>query len=135
MLSIRKSVVIISCVLQALCCVGCAPPPRIDVSASLEGGRVIFNIDHHHINGLLRFQVRDSSGNLLWDLDLSYERSRRIEYGVLPTKGGRPAKQVYPPANTTLLDIRGTTVQILIEYQYDAPWPSSGTFQKTIAIP
>ena len=131
----RWAVAFFTCVIPALLCAACVPPPEIDVTVAIEGDRVVFDIDHRHVNGLTRFQVHDQAGALLWDLNLSYERGHRIEYGRLPPGGSTPARQAHPPDSAEPPDIRGTTVQVSVQYQYDRPHPATSTFSKAIAVP
>jgi hypothetical protein len=101
----------------------------------VEGDKVIFNVPHSGVNGLLGFRVDDEAGQVLWDVRLAYEEGHRFTYGVLPTGGNMPAKQKYPDSDRPPVDIRGKTVIVSIQYQYDSPAPSAGTFKKTVRIP
>lgn len=115
--------------------VGCGQLPRIDVSPVVENERIVFDVQHSGINGILGFRVEDDAGELLWDVRTSYEKGRKITYGVLPPGGNRSARQEFPPQGQPPPDIRGKTVTVCVEYQYDSPAPSSGTVRKTIRIP
>lgn len=115
---------------------GCKPAPKVDVSVSIEDDEVVFNIQASGINGLLRFRVEDSEANLLWDVDLGYEKGTRIIYGVLPVNGSTPADQVFPPNRRRPSPIRGKRVAVFINYQFDDCFtPSSRYLKKTVIIP
>jgi hypothetical protein len=127
------SILAISLIITSL--VGCGQKPRLDASAEIRKDRIIFVLSIKDINVLLHFRVKDESGNQIWDVHLSYDMSHEIEYGVLPTNGNMAARQLFPPEDKQPVNIRGKTVIVSIEYQYDAIAPSAGTFKKTLKIP
>ena len=115
---------------------GCGQRPRLDVQVAVEGGRVVFDIPRTDVNGLLGFWVKDEAGVVLWRVDLSYEKGRRITYGVLPAGGNAAARQVVPADGAAPPDIRGRRVVVRVTYQYDElTAPSAGNFEKTVQVP
>jgi hypothetical protein len=117
--------------MSALFLCGCGQSPRIDVTARIEDGEVVFDIPHTGINGLLRFIVKDEEGKSLWSVDLTYETGHKIMYGEVP-KGG---KQQLPADGTRPPRIGGRAVVVIVKYQYDDQVPSADSFSKTIHIP
>src|SRR5579862_3856517 len=86
------------------------PRIRFDVSSAIEDGRVVFKLKYSRmVNGVLRFRVSNDY-DTFWDLSTSYEKGNQIVYGVLPTGGNMPARQLVPPVGVPLPDIRGRTV-------------------------
>ena len=119
-----------------ICVSGCGQRPRIDVSVSIDDGRVAFDIPRRDVNGLLSFRVEDLNGKVLWQINVSYELGQRIIYGVLPTGGNMDAKQVIPSDGKAPPDIRGHSVRVIVEYQYDELMaPSAADFEKTVQVP
>jgi hypothetical protein len=115
---------------------GCSQVPRIDVVPVVENQRVVFDIPHSGVNGILGFEVEDESGKPLWVVKTSYEKGRKFIYGVLPTGGNMEAQQEFPPANRLPAEVRGKTVTVLVTYQYDSHMaPCSGTYRKTVRVP
>lgn len=109
--------------------------PRVDVSAVVRGKYVRFNIPYAGINGILGFGVEDNTGKPLWTVRTSYEKGHTIVYGTVPAGGNMPACQLFPPEGKPA-DIRGQTVTVWIEYQYDKGFaPCCHTFRKTLVIP
>jgi hypothetical protein len=131
---LRRST-LVSVSLTLLAFLGCGQRPRLDVVPTLEEGRVVFNVPFSGINGLLQFTVEDESGKRLWDVKTSYYKGHAITYGVLPTGGSTVIRQDFPPNDQPPPDIRGKTVRVSIEYQYDDPIPSARTFKKTVQVP
>jgi hypothetical protein len=114
---------------------GCGQRPRLDVTPTLEDGRVVFNVPFSDVNGILRFTVEDELGKLLWDVDTPYYKGHTITFGVPPRRGDRVARQEFPPDGQPPPDIRGKTVRVSIEVQYDSPIPSTRTFKRTVQVP
>jgi hypothetical protein len=130
----KSSFIVISIVLLTL--LGCGQHPRVDAVPEIRDNRIFFVLSTKDINRLLGFKVQDDSGRLLWDLGFSYEKIQEIEYGVLPiTSGSVAPRQVFPPEDEPPENIRGKTVIVSIEYQYDSIVARSGTFKKTLKIP
>jgi hypothetical protein len=114
---------------------GCGQNPRVDVSAAIENGQVVFNISHSGINGILGVGVKDGD-KTLWAVSTSYEKGHKITYGLLPTGGNMTAMQTIPEQGEGPPDIRGKTVTVSISYQYDRPFaPCSGSAEKALVIP
>ncbi len=115
---------------------GCGQHPVVSVSAKVEGNDVVFHIPHYDVNGLLGFEVADNQGVVLWRIKLPYEKGHAITYGVLPQGGNMAARQEIPPPPTTPSPIRGKTVFVRVEYQYDADFAASiGSIQQQLTIP
>jgi hypothetical protein len=115
---------------------GCGQHPVVSVSAKVEGNRVVFHIPHYDVHGLLGFEVSDSQGVVLWRISLPYEKGHSITYGVLPKGGNMAATQEIPPAPTSPPPIRGKTVVVRVDYQYDADFsPSIGSIRQQLDIP
>ncbi len=115
--------------------IGCGQIPRLDVKPALQNGRVVFDVPHRGINGILGFRVQDEAGNPLWAVTTSYEAGHRIVYGVVPPGNNMAARQEFPADNQPPADIRGKTVKVLVNYQFDRMVPLGGTFEKTVKIP
>jgi hypothetical protein len=114
---------------------GCGQHPRIDISPTVEGGQVVFHVPFSGVNGLLKFAVKDGE-TMLWDVTMSYDKGHKIVYGVLPTGGNMPAKQVFPPPGQAPRDIRGRTVTVCVEYQYDDGFSACcRSFKKVVEVP
>src|SRR5262249_42661221 len=112
---------------------GCGQSPKVDVTAATEGERVIFHVPYSGINGILRFRVEDKEGAPLWDVVTSYEKGHRIVYGVLPSGGNMAARQEFPLDNRSPANIRGKTVAVVVEYQYDSGMAACcGTFRQVV---
>ena len=121
------------CILMLLSLFGCGP--RIDVSAALKDGRIVFNVPHRGIAGLMGFEVKEGE-KTLWAVSMRYEKGRKIIYGVLPTGGDAPAKQTVPPSSDAVPDLRGKKVTIKVEYQYDIGFaPCRTRFENVVEIP
>lgn len=115
---------------------GCSQVPRIDVVPVVENQRVVFDIPHSGVNGILGFEVEDESGKPLWVVKTSYEKGQKLIYGVLPTGGNMEAQQEFPPTNQPPAEVRGKTVTVSVTYQYDSHMaPCSGTYRKTVRVP
>jgi hypothetical protein len=116
---------------------GCSQRPRLDVTATVENGDVVFHIPHKGINGILELRVADASDKQHWIVETSYDKDCKFIYGMLPTGGNQPAVQVFPPENLPPTNIRGMTVLVEVTYQYDKWWATvtSDTFSKAIEIP
>ena len=111
----------------------------IDVTAAVEGGKVVFHVPHSRINGLLSFRVEDEAGDLLWHAKLDYEKRDRIIYGPVLVKDHNEAymwaKQEWPGAFQPPPDIRGKVVRVIIDYQYDTLTPNAGQYVTTVKVP
>jgi len=120
--------------LVSLLLLGCGQRPQITVTTSLLDDQIVFSFSHSQINGIIGFRVKDEADNLLWSVKNPDDQG--ITYGRLPGNGGyaKPT-QLFPLDNTSPVSIRGTTVTVFIDYQYDNLAPSTGTYRKTIAIP
>lgn len=131
---VRTAKLLVSLVI-AMSTVGCGQRPRMDVQVAVEDGRVVFDVPRSDENGLLGFRVEDEAGAILWQVKMSYDEGRRITYGVLPTGGNMAARQVVPADGAAPPDIRGRTVRVRVEYQYDDPAPSAAHFDKVVRVP
>jgi hypothetical protein len=109
--------------------------PRINVYPAVENGKVVFEIPHSGINGLLAFKVQEG-GRTVWEITTAYEKGHQITYGVLPAGGNMAARQVVPPPGKLPPDIRGKRVTVSVEYQYDYGFaPCCDSFGTAVDIP
>ena len=106
--------------------------PYVDVFATVEDGRVVFNIPHHGTS-LLSFDVEDSAEKPLWHVGLASEKGHRIYYGTLPTGGNMPATQAFPVAGKPPKDIRGKRVIVRLVYT-DGSGGFTNEFEKVLDI-
>ena len=108
--------------------------PWVDVHARLEGEDVVFDITHVGIEGIRKIRVNDNVGQRLWALDLQYEKGHRITYGIVPSGGSMPGRQIFP-AEGRPESIRGRRVTVWIEYFYMETAPCRREFRKEFDIP
>jgi hypothetical protein len=134
-MKMKRKIQLAFCTVLPLLIVGCAQNPRITITPSIVNDRVVFNLTTSGINGILGVEVRDANGTL-WEIRTSYEKGNRIVYGELPTGGNMAARQTFPPPGTAPKGIRGKTVTVRIDYQYDQ-WISAcaGDVEKVLVIP
>lgn len=131
---IRLSVTII---ILACCFCGCGQNPKIDVTARVENGKLVFDVPHSDINGLLHFRVSNVTGKHLWSITMAYEQGKTITYGELPTGGNNTAQQLVPYDGVSAPpEIWGRPVSVVVGYQYDEFMAASmGDFLKDLNIP
>jgi hypothetical protein len=121
--------------LLVFCCAGCGQHPKIDVVPSLLDDRVVFDITAAGIRDVQLLRVDDENRMAIWGLSLHGHGYKRIEYGILPEGGLSEARQTFPLEGKAPANIRGQTVVVKIQYQYDAIAPSVGSFEKTVHVP
>lgn len=123
------------CLVLSLFLNGCRQHPRIDITPRVENGRVVFSIAATGINGLLGLAVMDGT-NTLWEIRTSYDKGTRFVYGILPTSGNMPARQVFPPRHVAPAAIDGRRVTVRVDYQYDDAFSACvGHVEKSMQIP
>jgi hypothetical protein len=116
---------------------GVSQEPKVDVIPIVEHGHIVFDIPRSHVNNLMRVRVEDEAGKPLWVVDFpGGQRSRKITYGIVPTARNQPARQEVPFGNQLPPPIRGKTVHISVQYQYDTFMAAcSSEYTKKIGIP
>lgn len=128
------------CVIVLMILCGCGQHPKIDVTANVENGKVVFDIPYSDINGLLGFAVTDEAGKAYWIMSLPYVKANQIVYGEFPPvddyRSTSSIHQTSPAEGQEFLDIRGKEVNVEVQYQYDEPFAACvGSFKKRIVIP
>jgi hypothetical protein len=135
--------VIAAFALISLSLAGCGQRPRVDVSATIEDGRVVFDVPHSGMNEIMSIRVKEQNGELIWHLSLGsqnwHKEALKVTYGVVPPRETDleiPPSQIFPSDNTPPRNIRGETLNVLIEYQYDSGLAAcAGSFSKTLKVP
>jgi len=130
-----RRLTLISLVMIAFCGPGCGQRPKLDVKARLSDDRIVFDIPASGINDVHVFEVDDESRMPIWRVSLHGHEYKCIEFGALPKGGLSEARQTFPPEGNAPANIRGKTVLVRIQYQYDSPVPSLGTFEKIVQVP
>jgi hypothetical protein len=105
------------------------------VTALVDKDEVVFRIDYSHINSLLRFKVQDTNDATLWEVTMDHENIHKVTYGNVLVGVNKPFVQLQPADGSKPPDIRGKSVNVLVEYQFDNVVASMGRMQCALEIP
>jgi hypothetical protein len=116
--------------------------PGVELRASLEDGRLIFDLRPRDANGLLDVLVFDKeTGRPFWWLNLNYHPGGRVTYGSTPSgfttlNGTTPrARREFPVEEAPKELPREREIVVQVGYQYDR-WigASAGSVQYLLTI-
>jgi hypothetical protein len=113
--------------------------PHVALVSAVADDRIEFHLTYDAAaRGVSTLTVLDPADKVLWQASAQGRgRVPVVAYGRVPAEPDVVWTQTFPPAGSPALDVRGTTIRVVVEWEYFRAnkWPGSQSAEAVLHVP